>query len=124
MDRSPPPTREQLLELPPATLAQHHLPQGTVIVALAGALRLTWLDTGLDWLPGAPPARRHLLEGEGITLDQGGWVTLANPGKEAVQCLLCVPLGLGTRLSIWLGRWLRGRQARLARLWRRTRGQT
>ncbi|KAG8154266.1 hypothetical protein [Burkholderia catarinensis] len=76
--------------------------KGSQVVVLDGALAVSLRHGGLDWLPDAPQhVRRILDEGECLTLETAGHVTLSAGGTGAVSTTVVEPTGRRSVLAVW-----------------------
>lgn len=77
--------------------------KGSQLVVLDGALAVTLRHGGLDWLPDAPSdIRRVLAEGECLTIETGGHVTLAANGARMVRATVAAaPAGRARPFGQW-----------------------
>ncbi|KWI59600.1 hypothetical protein WT72_09560 [Burkholderia pseudomultivorans] len=77
--------------------------KGSQVVVLDGALAVTLRHGGLDWLPDAPAGiRRMLAEGECLTIETDGHVTLAAHGAGTVRATVATAPARRSRL---FGQW-------------------
>ncbi|MDR8728961.1 hypothetical protein [Burkholderia pseudomultivorans] len=87
--------------------------KGSQVVVLDGALAVTLRHGGLDWLPDAPAGlRRVLAEGECLTIEADGHVTLAANGAGTVRATVAASADRHRPLGRWLAI-LRGLPAQL-----------
>jgi len=83
------------VELPAGGLTQLSLPEGCMVVAAEGSLRLDYLAFDQAWLGEAPPRRSLLLaDGEAYAMPWAGWVEISATAGAA-RCVLQQPVRRG-----------------------------
>lgn len=88
------------VELPAGGLTQLSLPEGCLVVAAEGSLRLDYLAFDPAWLGEAPPRRSlRLADGEAHAMPWAGWVEIVAT-EGAARCVLLQPARRG--VLAWL----------------------
>ncbi|KVQ43923.1 hypothetical protein WT21_22200 [Burkholderia territorii] len=76
--------------------------KGSQIVVLDGALAVTLRHGGIDWLPDTPHyVRRVLDEGECLTIETAGHMTLSAGGAGPVAALIAAPGARSGVFATW-----------------------